>query len=199
MVAREALCLAGTYHGSAPEIAVQLDLGEDGRFAYRLVYGALDEAAQGQWTYRDGAVRLTSEPVTAPELALEGRSASDDRLLRVALELPNGFSRQYFDAVLHFADGRKVWHQFEEEGLAITGADYLDAESLRVVLPLFGIESAPVPSPRAEVIRFRFTPNDLGKVPFDDFALPLDDRSLRLARHHRDVELRLDQGGCQAH
>src|SRR5580700_4900132 len=54
--------LAGTYDGGQMEVGAQLLLKPDGHFSYELAYGAMDEAAEGTWELKEGAVFLTTVP-----------------------------------------------------------------------------------------------------------------------------------------
>ena len=65
--------LAGLYETQQMEVAAALELQPDGHFRYVLTYGAVDEAAEGEWTFDGASVHLTSSPMpadlNAPELA----------------------------------------------------------------------------------------------------------------------------------
>ncbi len=192
-------CIAGRYHGAASEIAVRLELGDDGRFQYLLIYGALDERAEGQWQARDGAVLLTSDPVEAPQFELVADEAIEGNVWRFDLDLPAGLSRQFFDVELSLADGTRQVHQFGEEGLALEGIPAGSVTGVRMLLPLFDLAS-PLhepsgPGPRR--IAYRFTPNDLGKVVIDAKALAAEEDSLMFDRHDRTVRLFREDRPCR--
>ena len=55
--------LVGTYETQQMEVAAMLELTDDGSFRYMLDYGAVSEAAEGQWTASQGVVRLNSDPL----------------------------------------------------------------------------------------------------------------------------------------
>ena len=192
-------CLTGRYNGTATEIAAQLELNRDGRFRYILIYGALDEQAEGQWTADGGEVLLTSGPVTPPELRLIADEPSPDAQLHFSLDLPQGISRQYFDAELSYRDGTGEVVQFEEEGLAVSGVDPGQVAGVRVLLPLFGLasESHAFAGQGARSLRYRFAPNDLGKVAFSGKALAVEPGGLRLERYGRQLYLLRESGECE--
>jgi hypothetical protein len=54
---------AGPYEIDQMEMAGGLDLRPDGRFRYALDYGAVSEVSEGRWTFEDGAVILTTDPM----------------------------------------------------------------------------------------------------------------------------------------
>ena len=59
--------LAGRYRlAEGPDAAGQLELTPDGRFAYVLAVGALDEEARGRWVRRGEQACLTTEPTPKP-------------------------------------------------------------------------------------------------------------------------------------
>lgn len=62
--------LVGTYATQQMEAAAMLELKADGTFRYMLDYGAVSEAAEGQWTAAQGVVRVDSDPL-ALELLTE--------------------------------------------------------------------------------------------------------------------------------
>ena len=55
--------LAGTYATQQMEVGAKLELKADGRFRYMLDYGAVSEAAEGDWTAAKGVVHLDSDPM----------------------------------------------------------------------------------------------------------------------------------------
>lgn len=180
--------IAGVYDGSQSEMAVGLELREDGRFRYGLSYGALDEQAQGTWISEGGQILLTSDPFVPPNFLLLGRDNAPVGRLRITLDLPNAMSRQYFQVELRLANGTVVDHQFsEQESLEIDPRE--QPVSLAVTLPLFGLHSETVELPRGRgsEIRFRFEPNALGKVAFSKTALRKDHGALILIRHDRTI------------
>lgn len=200
-VSNEALedaCVAGHYHGSAPEIAAALELGANRRFRYVLIYGAIDERSEGSWSVRDGKLLLTSDPVVPPAFTFLGEAVSPDGQLHVALELPDAISRQYFDAELSFADGTVATHQFAEDGLSVGLSEGRRIESIRILLPLFGLASAAhsIAGTRARSLRFRFDANDIGKIAFAATPLELQENALLLERHGRKLRLLRQEPSC---
>lgn len=180
--------LAGRYSGSAMELAAALDLKPDGRFDYWLTYGALDETSSGRWRREGNHVLLTSDPFTPPRIALVRREAGSPGV-EVRLEVPEGFSRQYFAAVLTFADGEQRPMQLSEEGLSFAIDPANPPASLRLTLPVAMLESEAVPlfGPKGGRVEFRFEPNELGKVDLSDTPLTIEDATLILERYDRRI------------
>ncbi len=54
---------AGLYEINQMEMAGGLELRPDGRFRYALDYGAVSEESEGRWTFEDGTVVLTTDPM----------------------------------------------------------------------------------------------------------------------------------------
>jgi hypothetical protein len=184
--------LVGTYDGSQMEIAAGLELRADGRFRYALSYGALDEEAAGTWTVSGGQVLLTSDRVVAPRFVLVSRGRSGDGVLQIGLDVPKGLSRQYFDAVITSANGQTQRKQLSDDGLSWRFTSANVPTNVRMLLPLFSIISASVqvdPS-SGYSLRFRFEPNDLGKVAFQATPLKIVNAELLLDRHGRTIRFR---------
>jgi hypothetical protein len=190
--AQDRAALVGVYDGHQTEMGAQLSLSADGRFEYGLVYGALDEAGQGNWVVKDGRVLLTSDPVTPPRFVFTGQKPTPDETLRLSLETPKGMSAQYFNVVLISAAGAVTYHQLNEDGLSLP----LDSTDLPVVaqllLPIFERASGPVKIDPAKGywLSFRFEPNDIGKADFRETALTIDKGDLVLERFDRSIRFR---------
>ena len=56
-----AASVAGTYEIHQMEMAGGLELQPNGHFRYAFTYGAVDEEAEGDWTFDGTAVHLTSK------------------------------------------------------------------------------------------------------------------------------------------
>jgi hypothetical protein len=84
------------------------------------------------------------------------------------LDVPNGVSRQYFDALITNINGETQRKQLGDDGLSSPLTNANTPASIRMLFPVYNIISEPVkldPSSGYSV-RFRFEPNDLGKVAF---------------------------------
>ena len=184
--------LVGTYDGGQSEIAAGLELRADHRFRYGLSYGALDEEAEGRWTVADGAVLLTSDPVTPPRFVPVEEHGTPDGRLVVKLDLPEGMSGQYFRAEVRLADGTTVDRQLSEEGEVPAIAPGTPAVGLTLLLPIAGVDSGTIAlsGTGGHRLRFRFEPHDLGKVAFVATALRIERGDLVLRRHDRLIRFR---------
>ena len=184
--------LVGTYDGRQMEMAAGLELLANGRFRYALAYGALDEQAAGKWTLRGDSVLLTSDPVTPPRFVLVSQARGAPGVLRVDLDVPRGVSRQYFNALITKANGQAERRQLAEDGLQLPFAAAEAPITLRLSLQMFDAASGPVrlDANSGYSVRFRFEPNDIGKVPFQATPLKLVNGELLLDRHGRTIRFR---------
>lgn len=192
-------CLPGSYDGGQMEMAAGLNLGKDRRFRYALSYGALDETAEGQWeTDGAGNVLLTSDPTRPPAFAMVQEASATPGLLQIALDVPTGISRQYFSAIVRYADGRSVVRQFAEEGLTLELKPGEKPVSVTLLLSVLNIESEAfaLTIPGGSELQVRFDPNDLGRVPFAKTPLRIDQDDLLLERHDRLIRFKRSPDGC---
>ncbi len=184
--------LVGVYDGHQMEMAAGLELMADGRFRYALSYGALDEEAAGKWSVSGDNVVLTSDPVTAPRFVLVSRAKGADGVLQVMLDVPNGMSRQYFDAMIAKSNGRAEKEQLSEDGLSSPFTSDNAPTSVRMVLPVFEVIGEPVKldPDSGYSLHFRFEANDLGKVDFRATPLKIVNGDLVLDRVGRTIRFR---------
>src|SRR3990170_2810534 len=61
LAAAQPQLLAGFYRSNQMEIGAALQLDPDGKFQYQLDYGAVSEAAEGEWLSDGAVVYLTSK------------------------------------------------------------------------------------------------------------------------------------------
>jgi len=179
---------AGEYRGAAMEVAAGLDLREDGRFDYWLSYGALDETAAGRWRQENGRILLDSDPFVPPSLTLVSVTPQKSGL-EILLDLPAGFSRQYFTAEIRFRDGGIHDFQLSEEGLSLDIDPANPPVSVRLMLPIFevGSEAVTLDGTGGWRIAMTFEPNELGRVAFAGTPLLIDGDTLVLERHDRRI------------
>jgi len=191
-VAAQPVSLVGIYDGGQMEMAVGLELRADGRFNYALSYGALDEEASGRWTLSGDRVLLTSNPVTAPRFVPVSHGRGIDGMLQLGLDVPNGMSRQYFSAVITRANGQSQRVQLSEDGPLFPFTRDNAPVNIRIVFPVFNIIGEPLQlDPNSGYsIRFRFEPNDLGKVDFRAEPLRVVNGDLLFDRHGRTIRFR---------
>lgn len=182
---------AGLYNGSQVDVGAELELQPDGRFSYFLAYGALDEMASGTWSAEDGSIVLTSDTVIAPAFVLEGSGAGRGGSLAIELATPEAIPAQYFAARLVLADGAEVFVDFDGPRTSVPVDKSNPPATIELAFPIFEAISPPFEL-AADVrrLRFRFEPNDLGRVAFDRQVLPPQDGGYVLERHGRRLVFR---------
>jgi hypothetical protein len=87
------------------------------------------------------SVLLTSDPVTPPTFVMLGQQPASDGETHLVLDLPKGWTRQYFDAEVGLADGRVVGGQLSDDSDAIPLAAGDRPISLRLALGVYEIRS----------------------------------------------------------
>ena len=175
----------GRYNGGQMEVAAALELSADGRFRYALSYGALDEQASGTWHAEGAGVVLDSDAVKAPRFVLLGQERGEARVVQLGLELPEGTDAQFFLAGIELADGRVMGGHFSAEGYSFPLEPGQEPVRVQIALPMFDISSDPVSVDPARGLRFRFRfePNELGRVDFRGTLLRVEKGQLLLDRH----------------
>ena len=85
LFAADAPSATGFYRSNQMEVGAALQLDEDGKFHYQLDYGAVSEAAEGQWTSDGTTVFLTATRMQGaykvPNFSREPLKIEGDRLL----------------------------------------------------------------------------------------------------------------------
>jgi len=188
----------GVYDGSQMEMAVRLVLRPDGKFGYALSYGALDEQASGTWRAEKDGVALDSDPVKALRFTLLHQDKGDDRVVQFSLELPEGMDAQYFLAGIELADGRVMGGHFSADGYSFPLEPGQQPVRVQIALPVFDISSDPVGVDPAKGLRFRFRfePNELGRVDFRGTMLRAEKGQLVLQRHGLSLHFRRMKPGA---
>ena len=189
----ETASLVGTYDGHRMEMAAGLELKADGHFEYGLAYGALDEQAEGIWTVDHGQILLTTTPpVVPPRFVLLSQGDAPAGQLHITLDLPEGMSRQYFDALFRMADGSVASHQLNEEQTPFEIEPGRQPASVTLTLPILNVSSETVPLGQGQGhrIAFRFEPHDAGKAAFDHTPLGNDHGDLILERFGETIRFR---------
>jgi hypothetical protein len=186
--------VAGIYDGSQMELAARLELNADGRFAYFLSYGAVDEVAQGQWHEIDGGIVLDSDPVTAPAFEQVGTAAGEPGAVSIYLDVPDGLPIQLFSAFVTLSNGASFVADFGVDGLVIPFEEGEKVSSVALALPMFEVRSGDLPVADGEHdLTFRFLPNDFGVFDFDNAFLPRRDGAFLLQRFDRMLRFRREE------
>jgi len=187
----------GRYRVSeGPDLAGQLVLQGNGRFAYALIAGALDENAQGSWREDGGLVRLTTSPKpVGPVFAPGNPGNAPDGRLRVAVTWPSGRGIPGIDFRVGFAVGEPILGYTQEEGWTEPDDSVPDPLWIELVEPVHGIVSPRFPVPAGQrLLAFVLTPNDIGVVDFTDAAFRRDGEAYLLS-HPRGGDVRFVRAG----
>lgn len=109
LVAAQHAVAAGFYRSNQIEIAAALQLDDDGKFQYRLDYGAVSEAAEGRWSSDGTTIYLTATRTKGegeqPDFNRQPLKIEGDRLLLDRYDTVIQFEREDLPAP---AD-RKKW------------------------------------------------------------------------------------------
>lgn len=176
---------AGTYHIRQMEMAGGLELKANGQFQYAFSYGALDEVAEGDWTFDGKTVFLTSNPMPKePGFELVRDEPAPKGELYITLEDPGFRWGQPFEAIAT-ADLRDGFEISAGEGgkVDLTGKPPIVAIAPK--MPVFGTTGQifRLSADRGHRLLFRFHRNDLGKVAFRKQPLEVKGADLLLVRH----------------
>jgi hypothetical protein len=113
-------------------------------------------------------------------------------MLQLSLHVPKGLSKQYFSAEIAKTNGETQREQLGEDGLSLPFTRNNVPASVRMLFPVFSVFGEPLkldPSSGYSV-RFRFEPNDLGKVAFQATPLKITGGDLLLDRYGRTIRFK---------
>jgi hypothetical protein len=173
------------YETHQMEVAAGLELKADHRFRYALSYGAVDEEAQGTWTFNGQTVRLTSVPMPkAPSFELVRDDPAPKGELYLKLEDP-GFEWGHPLYALAADESKQA---FEVEADDSGRVDLSGKPPIAMVapeMPVFGPtgDIFKLSADRGHKLLFRFHRNDLGKARFNAEALQRKGGDLLLQRY----------------
>lgn len=190
VAAAPAQSVAGLYQAQQMEVGAALELQKNGHFRYQLDYGAVSEAAEGDWMFDGKTVRLTSKPMPKlPSYELVRDDPAPAGEVVVTLE-PPGFGEDYqIDAIgTDAASGQKGMVQADDKGLVDSGNHKLSA--IDPLVPVYGTIGGhfALSADRGHHLVLRFHANDIGHAAFDAEPLILTSRGLVLMRY--DAEIR---------
>ena len=182
--------VAGMYQTHQMEMGGGLELKRDGHFRYAFSYGAVDEEAEGDWTFDGKTVRLTSNPMPKPpsfELVHDDSAPSGE--LYLTLEDP-GFQWGHPLEAIVTGDMKQGFQVSADDSgrVDLTGKPPIVAVS--PLMPVYGAtgDIFRLSSDRGHRLLFRFHSNDLGKAAFHAQPLTLTAAVLVLLRY--DTEIR---------
>lgn len=177
--------LAGLYRTQQMEVAGALELRPDGHFRYALSYGAVDEEGEGDWSFDDGAVRLTSKPMPkAPSFELVHDDPAPKGDLSLTLENPGFEWGHPLEALAQSESGQVFEIEADDSGHVELGGKPA-IKAIAPEMPVFGPtgEVFQLTSDRGHKLIFRFHANDLGKARFDHQQLQRERGNLLLKRY----------------
>jgi hypothetical protein len=182
--------VAGLYQSQQMEVGAALELQKNGRFRYQLDYGAISEAAEGDWTSDGKIVRLTSKPMPKPpsfELVRDDPAPKGEVVMTLE---PPGFGEDFrIDAVAVDAkSGEKGLVTTDSDGRVDAGGRMLS--SVDPMVPVYGTIAGHflLSADRGHRLVLRFHANDLGHAAFDGEPLAITPAGLVLERY--DTEIR---------
>jgi hypothetical protein len=98
LAATQAPPAAGFYRSNQMEIGAALELDDDGHFQYQLDYGAVSEAAEGNWSSDGTTIYLTATKMEGaykrPNFTREPLKIEGDRLLLYRYDTVIRFERE---------------------------------------------------------------------------------------------------------
>jgi len=182
---------AGTYQIHQMEMAGGLELQPGGHFRYAFTYGAVDEEAEGDWSFDGKAVHLTSKPMpNEPTFDLVRDTPAPKCTLSLSIDWGKFSWSSAPDVLVAFAASPKVLHLAQADERGIVHLENCAVATVIPIVPMFGVAGAPLHLSPASGHRLslRFRPNDLGHVAFRDEPLKLDGTGLVMERY--DAEIR---------
>jgi len=186
--APDAPSIAGNYEIHQMEMAGGLELQPNGHFRYAFTYGAVDEEAEGDWTFDGKTVRLTTKPAPKqPSLELVRDDPAPIGQVSMTLE-PPGFGAGYrLDAIATDTAGQKGRVTTDDEGLVEAGSHKLVA--IDPLIPVYDTVAGHIElsQDRGHKLLLRFHANDLGNAAFEGEPLALTDRGLVLNRYDSEI------------
>ncbi|MBV8688000.1 MAG: hypothetical protein JOZ90_00985 [Alphaproteobacteria bacterium] len=177
---------AGRYRlRDGPDVASELRILSDGRFEYALAAGALDEYASGTWRRAGSQIRLTTRPKPVPAAFSAGKAARTDAApFTLHVIWAEGREMNGVDFTLEFDSGPPLSDYIaSDEGWSLPAGETRRPVAVTLALPIYGLVSPrfPIDAATANELTFVLTPNDLGRIDFED--LPVDVERGRLLVH----------------
>lgn len=191
VAAPDASSLAGNYEIHQMEMAGGLELQPNGHFRYAFTYGAVDEEAEGDWTFDGSAVRLTSNPMpNEPTFDLVKDTPAPKCTLSLAVDWGRFGWSSAPDVLVTYADNPREIHFLQADERGSVHLENCAVTSVFPLVPMFGTPSEPLKLSPATGHRLslRFRPNDLGHIAFRGEPLKLDGSDLLWERY--DAEIR---------
>jgi hypothetical protein len=189
--------LAGRYRLTGEQdVASELVLSPDGRFAYFLMAGSLDEQAQGRWTAIGPALRLDTEPKPVPPTFSAGPvSGGTEGPLSLHVTTPDGHGIAAVDLVVGFDSGAPDEGYTQDYGWTLPADEARSPRWVEFAVPIYQLRSQrfPIDLAKGREQRFILTPNDIGTIDFT--GVRVDSVAGRLIVHRGDARLTYEKTG----
>lgn len=172
------------------EVAGALELQKGGHFRYALSYGAVDEEAEGDWTFDGTRLRLTSRPMPkAPRFELVRDDPAPKGQLFLRLEDPGFEWGHPLEAVARSTSSDGFEISADESG-RVDLSERPPVTAVAPEMPVYGPtgDIFPISQDRGHRLTFRFHRNDLGKARFAGEPLAASGSGFVLQRY--DVAIR---------
>lgn len=178
--------VAGHYRlTGVQDAASELELTPDGRFRFYLIYGALDEMAEGTWRQQGARFLLTTQPTPVPaRFLLKRAELTAFPGLAVSVTGPDGEGVAGIDISVRFDDGSQAEGYTQEDGWRLEIPAGRKAETISLAIPIYDVQSPdfPLNTARANALGFILEPNDLGRADFRDLPLEQGDGYVEMLR-----------------
>lgn len=175
-----------------PDVAGELVLTADGRFAYALAAGALDERAEGRWERIAGRPCLTTKPTPVPpSFALGPRGATGAEAPTLLVTWPDGRGIAGVDFEIGFATGEPVTGYTQDYGWTLPSEETRTPVWIELSEPIHGTNSPRLAldaSDRGTILAV-LTPNDIGVVDFRQACIDPRDGGALLHGVRGDIRL----------
>ena len=181
---------AGTYEIHQMEMAGGLELQQDGHFRYAFTYGAVDEEAEGDWSFDGGTVRLTSKPMPKePSFDLVSDTTASQCTLSLAVDWGKFGWSSAPDVLVAYDGAPRQLHMLQADDKGVVHLENCAVTTVVPLVPMFGVPGAPLElSPATgHKLSLRFRPNDLGHIAFRGEPLKLDGSSLVMERYDTQI------------
>jgi hypothetical protein len=181
----------GHYRLHVHEVGSELVLRADGRFAYGLAYGAVDEEATGRWRRVGNRILLTTLPKPVPAAFAAGKAAhTAEAPLALHVNWSNGRGIPGIDFKVEFDSGPPFADYINnDEGWNMPATETRKPMAVTLQLTIYGLTSQrfPIDTAKANDLTFILTPHDLGRYDFQD--TPLDIAPGKLVWHRNGTAL----------
>jgi len=182
---------AGLYEIRQMEMAGGLELQPSGHFRYAFTYGAVDESAEGDWTFDGAEVHLTSRPMPKePTFALVRDTPAPKCTLSISVDWGRFGWSSAPDVLVAYAGSPKELHYAQADENGTVHLENCAVTTVMPLVPMFNTAGEPLNlSPTSgHKLTLRFVPNQLGHVAFRGDPLKLDGSTLVWERF--DAEIR---------